>query len=190
MFTILRQEDFIAFCKKSVEWVRQVIYTLGGTSGTTPGVVSGLDHIIAISSEGGTQSLALKSDGTVWAWDAYGAPAQVAGLDHVIAIQGRYASAYALKSDGTVWAWGQNSNGELGDGTTTARTEPVQVIGLSHIVYPYGQHARNGINKCGYGICLGFQPNGSDRRRNEYEPTGFRSSPRLIPYEDDQRWGL
>ena len=39
-----------------------------------------------------------------------------------------------LKSDSTVWTCGANSNGELGDGTTTAQNIPVQVIGLTGIV--------------------------------------------------------
>ena len=33
-----------------------------------------------------------------------------------------------LKGDGTVWAAGYNSNGQLGDGTTTNRSNPVQVV--------------------------------------------------------------
>ena len=37
----------------------------------------------------------------------------------------------ALKSDGTVLAWGDNTNGELGNGTTTTVTGPVQVTGLT-----------------------------------------------------------
>ena len=32
-----------------------------------------------------------------------------------------------LKSDGTVWAAGYNNSGQLGDGTTTQRTNPVKV---------------------------------------------------------------
>lgn len=32
-----------------------------------------------------------------------------------------------IKNDGTLWAWGGNSSGQLGDGTTTDRTLPVQV---------------------------------------------------------------
>ncbi|MCL2707022.1 MAG: RCC1 domain-containing protein, partial [Dehalococcoidia bacterium] len=37
----------------------------------------------------------------------------------------------ALKSDGTVWAWGGNSYGQLGDGTTTNRSTPAQLIGFN-----------------------------------------------------------
>jgi alpha-tubulin suppressor-like RCC1 family protein len=33
-----------------------------------------------------------------------------------------------LKPDGTVWAWGNNVEGALGDGTTTDRHSPVQVL--------------------------------------------------------------
>ena len=32
-----------------------------------------------------------------------------------------------------MWAWGDNFSGELGDGTTTNRLTPVQVVGLSGV---------------------------------------------------------
>jgi alpha-tubulin suppressor-like RCC1 family protein len=35
----------------------------------------------------------------------------------------------ALRINGTLWTWGNNSNGRLGDGTTTNRSSPVSVIG-------------------------------------------------------------
>jgi hypothetical protein len=37
----------------------------------------------------------------------------------------------ALRSDGTVLAWGDNTYGELGDGTTAGHTGPEQVFGLT-----------------------------------------------------------
>ncbi len=39
-----------------------------------------------------------------------------------------------LKPDGTVWAMGHNTHGQLGDGSNTDRTSPVQVSGLSDVV--------------------------------------------------------
>ncbi len=52
----------------------------------------------------------------------------------MIAIAAGDTHTVALKTDGTVWAWGNNSNGQLGDGTTTQRTKPVEVSGLSTVI--------------------------------------------------------
>ncbi|NMC00696.1 MAG: hypothetical protein GYA35_10490, partial [Thermoanaerobaculaceae bacterium] len=92
-------------------------------------------------------SLALKSDGTVWAWghNNYGqlgdgtttdrlTPVQVQNLTNIVAIAGGSSHSLALKSDGTVWAWGYNNYGQLGDGTTTNRLTPIQVQNLTNIV--------------------------------------------------------
>ncbi len=57
------------------------------------------------------------------------------GLTGAIAVAagGYDGHSIALKSDGTLYAWGGNSDGQLGDGTTTNRTTPVQVTGLSGV---------------------------------------------------------
>lgn len=34
---------------------------------------------------------------------------------------------FGLKSDGSLWAWGENGHGQVGDGTTTDRAEPICV---------------------------------------------------------------
>ncbi len=40
----------------------------------------------------------------------------------------------ALRGDGTVWAWAWNWDGQLGDGTTSHRLEPVGVLGLTRVL--------------------------------------------------------
>jgi alpha-tubulin suppressor-like RCC1 family protein len=105
--------------------------------------VSGLTDVKAIDASG-EHSVALKNDGTVWAWgwNYYGQlgdgtkvdshiPVRVSGLTDVGAIDAGWYHNAALKNDGTVWAWGWNYYGQLGDGTSADSNTPVQVGGLS-----------------------------------------------------------
>jgi alpha-tubulin suppressor-like RCC1 family protein len=87
---------------------------------------------VAVSA-GGTRSVALKVDGSLWAWryDPNGgsgpsAPRRVGSdSDWAAAAGDRFCAA--LKKDGSLWAWGYNGSGQLGDGTNERRTEPVRV---------------------------------------------------------------
>ena len=111
------------------------------TASSTP-----LSGVIAVSA-GGLSSLALKADGTVWAWgwnyfgqlgignttDQHYA-VQVTGLSHVVAIAAGYDHCLALTSDGNVWAWGWNYYGQLGDGSTTTHSSPEQISGVSGVI--------------------------------------------------------
>ena len=40
----------------------------------------------------------------------------------------------ALTNDGKVWTWGDNSSGQIGDGTNTSRNNPTLVSGLDNVV--------------------------------------------------------
>ena len=46
----------------------------------------------------------------------------------VLSLSAGYSHTVYLKSDGTVWSAGKNSSGQLGDGTTINRYNPVQVV--------------------------------------------------------------
>jgi alpha-tubulin suppressor-like RCC1 family protein len=117
-----------------------------GTSSAVPAQVNGITNVIAVSA-GNFFSIAIKSDGTVWAWghnDAgqlgdgtlitKTAPTQIPGFTGAIAVAAGPDHTVVLRNDGTVWAWGNNTHGQLGDGTTTSRSSPAQVPGLSGIV--------------------------------------------------------
>ena len=69
----------------------------------------------------------------------YSSPKQVGSLTNwsSIATGGTYHS-HSIKTDGTLWSWGQNSNGQLGLGNTTARSSPTQVGALTSWLYVSG----------------------------------------------------
>ena len=109
----------------------------------TSGALAG-KTVIAIAA-GLQHSLALTSDGQVFAWGDNGSgqlgdgmkiqrttPVAVstsgalAGKEVLSIVASRYYSL-ALTADGQVFAWGSNGFGQLGDGTTTMRTIPVAV---------------------------------------------------------------
>ncbi len=62
-------------------------------------------------------------------------PVEVSDLDgaELKALAGGHLHSLALKDDGTVLAWGDNQDGELGDGTNTDSSEPVQVSELNGV---------------------------------------------------------
>jgi alpha-tubulin suppressor-like RCC1 family protein len=119
-----------------------------GTDRKLPGPVANLTGVRQVAA-GGTFSLALTSDGSVWAFgnNYYGqlgngtlatsyVPAQVPGLTGVTQVAAGGAFSLALTSDGSVWAWGDDSNGQLGDddaGRLGYSATPVQVSGLTGV---------------------------------------------------------
>ncbi|MES2764089.1 MAG: hypothetical protein V4677_17870 [Bacteroidota bacterium] len=121
---------------------------LGDSSFTQPnGIVQvkGLTNVAAIAA-GNKYSLALKNDGTVWAWGidttgqlgdssmlARNYPVRVHDLNNVVSISAGFDHALAVKSDGTVWGWGNGTFSNLGTGAQLTEREPILVAGINGV---------------------------------------------------------
>lgn len=127
-----------------------------GVRTSTAKSVAGLGSVIAMSEHCADdtvhQMTVVKSDGTVWnltpSFSVAAGPApyvsttmidiavaQVIGLPPIASVSCGISVRYCLARtiDGHVWAWGDNTYGQLGDGTTTGRTVPIQVPGLASV---------------------------------------------------------
>lgn len=141
-------------------WGRDQYGNLGdGVLGTaaevnsTPKKVSSLSGIVHIAN-GRDHILALKNDGTVYAWGLAASgqlgiggsgsptpvptPTLVTGLYQVVSVWANGTQSFAILGDGTVKGWGANSSGNLGTGLTTPAklyTPGDIVVGVKDIQY-------------------------------------------------------
>jgi alpha-tubulin suppressor-like RCC1 family protein len=134
-------------------WGEDAVAQLGDGSKTeklTPVAVKKLSGVTQIAASG-THAMALLASGTVMTWggDFWGqlgngtracegctptlVPIPVPGLSGVKQIAASGGVDAALLGDGTVRAWGEDRNGQLGDGSSVAKTRPITVKGLSHV---------------------------------------------------------
>ena len=90
----------------------------------------------------GYSTAAIKTDGTLWMWGRNNegqlgdntatnksSPIQtIAYGTNWKQVSFKYRTIAAIMSDGTLWMWGRNTEGQIGDNTTTHRSSPVQTI--------------------------------------------------------------
>ncbi|MFZ5856178.1 MAG: DNRLRE domain-containing protein [Chloroflexota bacterium] len=119
------------------------------TSRKTPVDVQGLTSGVLAISTGSVHTCALTSGGGVkcWGWNGSGqlgdgtatkrsSPVDVIGLaSGMKAVSAGGNHTCAIISNDGVKCWGWNENGQLGDGTTTRRLVPVNVLALQELVF-------------------------------------------------------
>jgi alpha-tubulin suppressor-like RCC1 family protein len=115
------------------------------TNRSTSVAVSGLSSGVSAISTGDRFTCAVLSSGAAKCWGGNGSgqlgdgtitnsstPVDVSGLSSgVTAISTGWSSSCALLSTGAVKCWGGNGSGQLGDGTITSSSTPVNVSTLS-----------------------------------------------------------
>jgi alpha-tubulin suppressor-like RCC1 family protein len=142
----------------------------------TPTGVSGLTSGVSAIAARGDHTCALVTNGAIKCWGSNGfgqlgdgsntrrlTPVDVIDLTSpVSAIAAGRNHTCALTTGGGVKCWGLNSNGQLGDGTTTQRLTPVDVSGLTGGVIAIaaaGNHTC-ALTAVGGVKCWGFNANG------------------------------
>lgn len=118
-----------------------------------PTDLSGYLTGVAGIATGWSHTVAVKTNGEVWAWGSNSAgqlgdgttvnspmaiqvtdPGDLSGfLQGIVSVGAGDSHSVASVGDGSARAWGSNFNGQLGDGTTTGSLTPVQVIDPPHL---------------------------------------------------------
>jgi alpha-tubulin suppressor-like RCC1 family protein len=107
-----------------------VVYVWGNKHGIEK--VDGFKNPVVKVAASNEAYLALQSDGLIYQWTFDGAPALV-NVPRSIDIAAGANHFMALTAQGRVYCWGENSFGQLGDGTTANRDAPQSVNGVYEV---------------------------------------------------------
>lgn len=107
-------------------------------------VVGGFTDWCQISA-GFNHTAAIRTNGTLWTWGYNGSgllghnTGSACGRSSPVSVVGGFTdwcqvdagsiNTAAIRTDGTLWVWGFNTGGQIGDGTTVAKSSPVSVVG-------------------------------------------------------------
>ena len=132
-------------------WGRNYHQSLGlgcgnGTNVPTPTPVLGFSSftVIDVAMANDQGGATVRDDGTMWTWGyntsgqmgisccpnlCFSSPVQVAGGGTTwCSVVQIHVGFNALKTDGTMWGWGANSFGQIGDGTSIAKSSPTSSV--------------------------------------------------------------
>ncbi len=117
-------------------WGRNDRHQLGdGTSEDACLPVKVMDDVIQVeaAADGSCWTAAVKTDGTLWIWGATQAtPMKL--MDDVAFVSAGREHVSIVKADGTLWSFGDNTFGQLGDGTTVASEQPKEILAFADSV--------------------------------------------------------
>lgn len=113
----------------------------GGILNTSsPVQVGSLTDWKLVSVPNGFHALAIKTDGTLWAWGlnasgqlglnhtlSMSSPVQVGALSTWVSCSAGDFYSAGITSDGKLWTWGNGASGATGHGDTVSRSSPTQV---------------------------------------------------------------
>ena len=101
-------------------------------------VTAGTLHSCSLLSNGTVQCWGFASPcepGTSQCWDSYNSlPQPIIGIADASTVSAGFYHTCALLRSGSVKCWGDNTAGQLGDGTTTNSAAPVAVSGITNAV--------------------------------------------------------
>ena len=129
----------IGFAAAPVIQLAAPVVTPAPTPTPAPAVAIPTGTRVGMVAAGFYHSLALRPDGTLWAWGrnnhgqlgdgtTHNQHGPVRIMDNVVYIAAGGYTSFAVRSDGSLWAWGRNNIGQLGDVTTADRHSPVRIM--------------------------------------------------------------